>query len=105
VRGHQYGDGPNWRIRTLRRALEEVGLTGDLLRHGLKREVFLAPRGVGWRAFLRGETDIVRWFDYELADLADYWRTRWATRRAQTRPQFRQHRRDAMRLSSLVGLG
>src|SRR5205085_2390068 len=30
IRGHKYGDGPNWRIRTLRRGLEELGFSGNL---------------------------------------------------------------------------
>ena len=38
--GHQFGDGPNWRIRVVRAALEAIGLASDtILRHGIKREV------------------------------------------------------------------
>ncbi len=92
LRGSKYGDGPNWRIRTLRTALEQLGLPGDLLRHGLRREVFLAPLGIGWRAFLRGETDIVRWYGYKLADVAAFFLERWAIPRASRQPQFRSHK-------------
>jgi len=38
--GHQFGTGPNWRLRTIRAAIEMLGLDGDLLRHGIQREVF-----------------------------------------------------------------
>lgn len=92
LRGSKFGDGPNWRIRTLRTALEQLGLPGDLLRHGLRREVFMAPLGIGWRAFLRGETDTVRWYNYKLADVAAFFRDRWALPRAGRRPEFRCHR-------------
>jgi hypothetical protein len=39
---HQYGDGPNWRLRSIRRALHLLGMNPEFLRHGLAREVFLA---------------------------------------------------------------
>lgn len=38
---HGYGDGANWRLRTIRRALSKLGLPSALLKHGLKREVFI----------------------------------------------------------------
>jgi Domain of unknown function (DUF4338) len=39
---HQYGDGPNWRLRSIRRALHLLGMNPDLLKHGLAREVFVS---------------------------------------------------------------
>jgi hypothetical protein len=39
---HQYGQGPNWRLRTTRAALEELGFKDDLLKHGVQREVFIS---------------------------------------------------------------
>jgi hypothetical protein len=38
---HRFGQGPNWRLRTTRAALSELGFKADLLRHGVQREVFL----------------------------------------------------------------
>lgn len=38
---HEYGDGPNWRFRAIRRALDLLGLDSDLVKHGFAREVFL----------------------------------------------------------------
>lgn len=102
LRGSAYGKGPNWRIRTLRTGLDMLGLSGDLLRHGVRREVFLAPRGSGWRAFLRGESDRVNWFDYNGRALGDYWRERWAIPRSERDDRWFTHRRDSMRLAPLV---
>jgi Domain of unknown function (DUF4338) len=87
-RGNKYGDGPNWKMRTIRAALERLGLSGDLLRHGIRREVFLAPLAVTWRAFLRGETDNIRPFPMPLEQVASYYRERWAIPRAVRRPEF-----------------
>ncbi len=39
---HRYGDGPNWRLRTTRAALNALGMDGNMLRHGVRREVFLS---------------------------------------------------------------
>ncbi len=100
LRGNKYGEGPNWKIRTLRTSLESLGLPGDLLRHGLRREVFLAPLGVGWRAFLRGETDSVGWYRYRLNDLADHYRTRWAVPRSDRRDEWRTFDPDESRVSA-----
>lgn len=38
---HEYGDGPNWRFRAIRRALDLLGLDSNLVKHGFAREVFL----------------------------------------------------------------
>jgi hypothetical protein len=100
LRGYQYGQGPNWRIRTLRRGLNELGLDGELLRHGLRREVFIAPRAMGWRAFLRGETEHLWRYDYPLEELAEFWRERWAQPRSTRVPEYREHQRESMRLTA-----
>lgn len=39
---HGYGQGPNWRIRVIRAAMSELGFKGDLLKHGIQREVFVS---------------------------------------------------------------
>ena len=99
LRGNRYGDGPNWKIRTLRVSLETLGFRGDMLRHGLKREVFLAPLGVGWRAFLRGETERIGWYRYETEDIAQWYRSRWAEPRAVRMPGYASFDRNTLRLS------
>ena len=55
--GHQFGDGPNWRLRTIREALGRVGLSTDTLRHGISRDVFAMPLAKNWREYLNGEID------------------------------------------------
>jgi hypothetical protein len=100
VRGNRYGLGPNWKIRTLRSGLESIGLDGDLLRHGVRRQVFLAPLGVGWRGYLRGESDRVsRWFRYDIAEAGKWWRTRWAVPRSERLPEYADHQVASFRLT------
>lgn len=39
---HMFGQGPNWRLRTIRAALGALGYNENVLRHGIRRQVFLA---------------------------------------------------------------
>jgi hypothetical protein len=82
VQGHQYGDGPNYRMRVIREALTRLGLNPELLRHGIRREVFLAPVAYNWREVLKGEETEVDEIDIPLADLSQYFVSRWAFPRA-----------------------
>ena len=99
LRGNSYGQGPNWKMRTIRRALAMLGLSGDLLKHGIRREVFIAPLSIGWRAFLRGETDVIKRIDYPLDEVAEHFRLRWAAPRAERRPEYQAWTREGMRLT------
>ena len=40
--GHFFGSGPNWRLRTIRAALDSLGIAQNLLEHGIQREVYAA---------------------------------------------------------------
>jgi hypothetical protein len=98
-RKNEYGGGPNWRIRVLRSALEQVGLPGGLLQHGIRRQVYLAPVARNWAEFLRGQTDTIEPSSRPLEDLASYFRQRWAIPRAARRPYYRDWNQDDMRLT------
>jgi hypothetical protein len=101
VPGYAYGSGPNWRIRALRVALTKLDLDPNLLRHGVKREVFLAPLARRWKEYLRGEATYPCWYEQRLGDLAAHFRQRWATPRAQRDSSYRQVKRGSMRLLPL----
>lgn len=53
--GFEFGAGPNWRIRVIRRALDRLGMDTKLARHGFVREVFLCRIASNAEALLRGE--------------------------------------------------
>lgn len=98
--GNRFGDGPNWRIRSLRVALTSIGLDPDLIRHGVRREVFLAPVAKNWKQYLLGETDRSMWNHYSLEDMAFYYRERWAIPRSKRDPNFMKLRHWSMKLST-----
>lgn len=39
---HKFGEGPNWRLRTIRAALKALRINEAVLKHGIQREVFIA---------------------------------------------------------------
>ena len=39
---HKFGEGPNWRLRTIRAALKALRINETVLKHGIQREVFIA---------------------------------------------------------------
>ena len=90
---YRYGNGPNWRMRVLRGALETVGLDPELVRHGVKREVYVMPIATNCRAFLVGpeaHPEISRPRISEVAALA---RDRWVVPRALRQPEYKKFRR------------
>jgi hypothetical protein len=61
--GFKFGQGPNWRLRVIRRALSLLGMDPALIRHGFPREVFFCPVATNALAFLRGDHKRVRYAD------------------------------------------
>lgn len=51
---HRFGDGPNWKLRATRQGLTMLGLEPNLLRHGIRREVFLCSLAKNAHSVLRG---------------------------------------------------
>ena len=86
-------------MRTIRTALVQLGLPGDLLRHGIRRQVFIAPVALNWAEFLRGDTDTIDSSSRSMESLAAYFRTRWAIPRAARRGEYKEWNRDRMRLT------
>jgi len=82
VNRFQFGSGPNYRLRVVRKALEHLGLPGDLLRHGIQRAVYVAPLAKNTAAFLRGEGERLQWYHRSLSEVVDTWRQRWLLPRA-----------------------
>lgn len=49
---HRFGQGPNWRLRTIRVGLKALGFDEGLLRHGIQREVFICELAANAREIL-----------------------------------------------------
>ena len=87
---HGYGQGPNYRLRLIRKALTLLGLNPDMARHGLTREVFFCSLASNALQFLRGDHKRVR---YDLLptvqEMGQAAMARWVVPRAERMPEFR----------------
>ena len=95
---HHFGQGPNWRMRTTRAALEILGLESDMLRHGIEREVFLcqlASNAINILRNGRGRPNLSTLLSAE--EVAQLAVERWMLPRSQRMPQFKQWKRDNIR--------
>ena len=99
---HRFGQGPNWRLRTTRAALKALGFKDELLRHGIRRQVFICNLASNAATILltgKGEPDFSSLLTVqEVADLA---LERWILPRARRRPDYRNWKQsDVLRLLS-----
>lgn len=89
--GHQFGMGPNWRIRVVREALNQIGFDGkSLLKHGIGREVYAAPLAHNWREILQGEHKNLRSCVLPVSEIADYCITRWMIPRSERDKKYKR---------------
>ena len=96
--GHQFGDGPNWRIRVARTGLQALGLNPDeILKHGIRREVYAMPIATNAQAFLSG-ADEESTFEYMTVDeISELARNRWLIPRSMRIPGYSEFRREHLR--------
>jgi hypothetical protein len=91
VDGHRFGQGPNWRLRTIRAAFDALGFKADLLRHGIGREVFVCHLARNGRKILRGEAKRANFSGLKtVAEIGELARIRWVSPRAIRRPEYKE---------------
>ena len=94
---HQFGEGPNWRMRSTRVALEALGFKDDLLRHGIQREVFLCQLADNAVKLLRtgkGKPDLSSLHSAD--DVSKLAIERWMLPRSERRPEFKAWKRESI---------
>lgn len=101
--GHRFGDGPNWRMRVARVALEQLGLSPDLQRHGIERQVFALPLASNAREFLTGRDASARLSRPTATEISEAALARWVRPRAARMPEFRAFHRTGVLGSLLAG--
>ena len=94
---HQFGEGPNWRLRTIRRALDVLEINQSVLKHGIRREVFICPFGPNALEILKtGKGDLDLSTLQTVEEISDLARARWIVPRAVRRPEFREWKREGI---------
>lgn len=103
VNGHKFGEGPNWRLRTIRAAFDMLGFKADLLRHGIGREVFVCELARNAGRILRGEAKRANYRELQsVAEIGEMARVRWVIPRADRRPEFKDWTHEQFRALVLV---
>lgn len=92
---NRFGHGPNWRFRVTRAALEQLGFDGDLLRHGIGRELFGCEVAANGRDFLRGTASVPCYGDLLPASgVAERAISRWILPRSERSQAYRRWERE-----------
>jgi hypothetical protein len=101
-----FGQGPNWRLRVIRRALGLLGLDPNLIRHGFARQVFLCPIAHNALPFLRGDQQRVRYGRLPtVASVSKLALERWVVPRAARMPEYVSWRSEQFleRITTQIG--
>ncbi len=77
VKANRFGNGPNWKIRTIRTALESLNLPSSLLQHGIKRHIYIAPLADNYIEYLNNTVDIPIYNNMTQCDIINYFKERW----------------------------
>lgn len=74
---YKFGEGPNWKMRTVRDALRELGFSEKILRIGWKRGYYICPLATNWREYLLGIDKEPKYDLRTIEELTNYWLERW----------------------------
>lgn len=104
---HDFGKGANWRMRVIREYYDRVGYTGstDVLNHGFKRGVFVAPLAENAKEYLLGKAKRPKYYDWPLESLITYWENRWLLPRAKNEEiidAVRNFKKSSLMISKLI---
>jgi hypothetical protein len=92
------GDGFRNRREVIRKCLMSLGLTSELVYHGIKREFFLIPTARNAFEYLRGDHKRLRSTSYWSSQLFAEFRERWLLPRAARDPHYRDFDPETLRL-------
>ncbi|MDI6906412.1 MAG: DUF4338 domain-containing protein [Thermoanaerobacterales bacterium] len=98
AKNEKWGNGFRNRREIVKKCLVDLGLSQDLLYHGIRREVFVVPLAHNAREFLQGKHSKVRWLDQSVEDLFRSFRKRWLLLRAERNQRYRDFNPESWRL-------
>lgn len=87
---HMFGNGPNWRLRTMKAALNALGFRDDMMKHGIQREVFISQLADNATNILqtgRGKPDLTSLLSAK--DIAERAMERWIIPRSMRKTEYR----------------
>lgn len=85
----KFGNGPNWRLRTIRKVFNMLNMPDSLINHGLKREVFATQLATNAFEVLRGECKRPSYNGLlSVSKIGELARERWIDQRAINYPEY-----------------
>ncbi len=93
-----WGDGFRNKREIIRKCLSKIGLSADLIFHGIRREIFAAPLGRETLNFLKGEVKRPCFYDWPVLELSKIFAERWLFARAERIPEYKEYDREQYRL-------
>jgi hypothetical protein len=75
--GFKYGQGANWKFRVIRKVLSDIGLSSELLSHGIKREVYMIPLAKNARNYLCGKSKRAFMKTKSVKEISELCKNRW----------------------------
>lgn len=99
---YEFGEGPNWRMRTIKAAFSALGIQQNLLHHGIQRQVFIGYFANNAKAVLNGECSSPDLTSLRsTSEILDLAKDRWIVPRAARKPEFANWKKsDTLRLFS-----
>lgn len=85
-----FGNGPNWRLRTTKAALNALGFKDNLMKHGIQREVFICQLADNATSLLQtgvGTPELTSLLTAK--EIADNAMERWIVPRSRNNPDYR----------------
>jgi len=95
-----WGYGFRNKREVVRKGLAKLQLSANLIYHGIRREIFVAPLGREALRFLRGEISRPYLYDWPAVQLSELFISRWLYARAKRKPEYRQFKKENYRLWS-----
>lgn len=92
---HMFGNGPNWRLRTMKAALNALGFRDDMMKHGIQREVFISQLADNATNILQtgiGKPDLTSLLSAK--DIAERAMERWMIPRSIRKTEYRSWNSD-----------
>jgi hypothetical protein len=86
---HAYGNGPNWKLRAIKKSFTLLGLNEQMARHHLVREVFVCELASNAKKYLRGDNKTTRYSELLTVDeMSRRAINRWVIPRSIRRPEY-----------------
>lgn len=91
---YKFGNGPNWKLRTVRETLKALSMPQNLLKHGINREIYGVPLAENFTQFLNGAEGELRSTTVPSNDITLFFKERWMIQRSLRRSEYRGFKKE-----------